>query len=209
MNRIPGFFRRVFAAGLLVSAHTHACAQDFMQGKQRTDREIALEVTVEASPACVYRLWTTPAGIRSFFAPKAEIGDEPGEPYTIYFAPDKDPLARSHGTAGARILAMNPGRSLAFEWITFATDADLGVNGPPVAPRELRDVRPLPTWVELTFEPVGDGNTTRVLLRHYGFGDGPLWEESHRWFTRAWAGVLNHLQSELARTQRMPRWARV
>src|SRR5256885_137070 len=74
-----------------------------------------------------------------------------------------------------------------------------GRNAPPPAPRSLRDVTPLPTWVELEFVPLaGNQLRTRVQLTHYGFKDGELWEESYRWFARAWAGVLGQMEKQCA-----------
>jgi uncharacterized protein YndB with AHSA1/START domain len=175
-----------------------APGSDLMTGKLRTERTIELEVLVDAPPAQVYELWTTEDGIRRFFAPKARIGAHPGEEYTVYFAPDMDPEGLSHGTRGAHLLAMEPGRSLSFEWITFAGDELLGDNGPPMAERSLRDAQPLPTWVELRFEPLDGGKRTRVIFHHYGFRSGPLWEESYAWFGRAWKGVLDNLKASVS-----------
>jgi uncharacterized protein YndB with AHSA1/START domain len=117
-----------------------------------------------------------------------------GGRYEIIFAPSKDPEGNSHGTKGARILKLVPDKELAFEWITFAGDELLGRNAPPYAPPAERNVRPLPTWVEISFETV-DGHPDRTHLRfaHYGFRDGEKWEQSYRWFGRAWKGVLDQM----------------
>jgi uncharacterized protein YndB with AHSA1/START domain len=162
-----------------------------MAGKTKTDRTIRYEVIVEASPDDVYRLWTTREGVQKFFAPDALIEAQPGGRYEIRFSPEKDPEGLSHGTKGARVLQAVPGKTLAFEWITFAADADLGDKAPPIAPPELRNARPLPTWVELSFAPTGRG--TRVTFAHYGFRRGGLWEGSYDFFKRAWKLVLDQL----------------
>jgi hypothetical protein len=39
----------------------------------------------------------------------------------------------------------------------------------------------------------GQPNRTNVLFAHYGFRDGEKWEQSYRWFAKAWKGVLDHL----------------
>jgi uncharacterized protein YndB with AHSA1/START domain len=166
-------------------------AAALMAGKTKTDRTIRYEATVQASPQEVYRLWTTPEGVRRFFAPDAVIDAQPGGRYEIHFSPEKDPEGLSHGTKGARVLRAVPGKALAFEWITFAADADLGDKAPPVAPPELRNARPLPTWVELSFAPEGRG--TRVTFAHYGFRKGGLWDGSYAFFKRAWKLVLDQL----------------
>ncbi len=171
-------------------------AGGLMKGKKRTDRTIRLEGVINATPAEVYRVWTTEEGVKSFFAPKAHIGTKPGDEYTIMFFPQEDPEGLVHGTKGARILEFEPGRRLAFEWVTFAGDEEKGDHAPPYAEPRLRNAFPLPTWVELTFTPVtGETNRTLVRFTHSGFGNGPLWEKSFHWFETAWAGVLRSLKT--------------
>jgi uncharacterized protein YndB with AHSA1/START domain len=169
-------------------------ATNLMTGKQKTDRTIFLEATVAASPAEAFRLWTSTEGIAKFFAPDARIDAVTGGRYEILFAPAKDPEGNSHGTKGARILKLVPDKELAFEWITFAGDELLGRNAPPYAPPAERNVRPLPTWVELSFDAVeGQPDQTHLRFAHYGFRDGEKWEQSYRWFGRAWKGVLDQM----------------
>jgi uncharacterized protein YndB with AHSA1/START domain len=167
---------------------------NLMAGKQKTDRTIVLEATIPASPADVFRLWTSKEGVAKFFAPDARIDVVTGGRYEILFAPAKDPEGNSHGTKGARILKLVPDKELVFEWITFAGDELLGRNAPPYAPPEERNVRPLPTWVELSFDAVdGKPDQTHLRFAHYGFRDGEKWEQSYRWFGRAWKGVLDQM----------------
>jgi uncharacterized protein YndB with AHSA1/START domain len=167
---------------------------NLMAGKQKTDRTILLEATVAAPPAEVFQLWTSAEGIKKFFAPDARVDAEVGGRYQVMFAPAKDPEGDSHGTKGARILKLVPDKELAFEWITFAGDELLGRNAPPYAPPAERNVRPLPTWVEIAFDAVeGEPNQTHVRFAHYGFRDGEKWEQSYRWFGHAWKGVLDEL----------------
>jgi uncharacterized protein YndB with AHSA1/START domain len=166
-----------------------------MDGKTATDRTVFAETVVNAPAAEVYALWTSPAGVTKFFAPKAEIDSRVGGDYNIIFEPDMDPDGSSYGTKGARILRLDAPRSLSFEWITFTADAQMpGLPGPPAVPAAERNAVPLPTWVEITFEPIGnDSSRTRVRLAHYGFRHGGKWDESFAFFERAWAGVLKSL----------------
>src|SRR4051812_42846053 len=129
-------------------------------------------------------MWTTPKGMTGFFAPAAHVVAKPGGPYTVVFFPAEDPEGRVHGTRGAHILAAQPDRFLAFEWVVFAGDRTKGGHAPPYAPPTLRLPKHLPTWVELQFTPAAGG--THVEFRHYGFGKGPLWDNSRTWFTTAW-----------------------
>jgi len=189
---------------LVLSATNVAHAADLMQGKQRTARTIRLEAIVNASPSEVYRRWTTEEGVKNFLAPAAHIDARSGGEYTIVFVPDKDPQGLSHGTSGARVLRAEPGKRLWFEWITFASDASLGANGPPIVPVAMRNTPPLPTWVEIELEPANaQGTTTLVKFAHYGFPQKGFpqrsvphkkWDEALRWFTIQWRGVLDRLQ---------------
>lgn len=182
----------IFAAVLLIPAAVDAAS--LMSGKVETDRTVACEVTVQASPHEVYRMWTTEDGVKSFFAPDAHIDARPGGRYEILFAPDRDPRGLSHGTTGARVLHLVPERCVMFEWITFAGDSTLGLNAPPVAPAALRNQRPLPTWVEIRLGSL-PGGRTRVTLRHHGFRHGELWDRSYAFFDHAWRGVLQGLEA--------------
>jgi uncharacterized protein YndB with AHSA1/START domain len=178
------------------SPETKAEAASLMAGKQKTGRTIFLEATVPALPAEVFRLWTSKEGVGKFFAPGARIDLKPGGRYEILFAPASDPEGNSHGTKGARILRLVRDRELAFEWITFAGDESLGRNAPPFAPPAERNIRPLPTWVELAFDPVpGQPDQTHLRFAHYGFREGEKWEQSYDWFGRAWKSVLDELVS--------------
>ena len=188
------------AASLIAATEKTASSEaspdelNLMQGKLQTARTILLEKTIQASPAEVFRLWTSEEGIKKFFAPAARVDARAGGRYEILFAPAKDPEGNSHGTKGARLLRLVPGKELAFEWITFAGDELLGYNAPPYAPAAERNVRPLPTWVELRFDPVeGEPEQTQLRFAHYGFRDGEKWEKSVHWFERAWKGVLDEL----------------
>ena len=173
-----------------------------MNGKISTDRTILLEATVDAAPAEVFRLWTTPDGVKKFFAPAAKINAKAGGRYQIIFSPSKDPEGNSHGTKGARILKFAPGKQLAFEWITFAGDDLLGDHAPPFAPAAERNMKPLPTWVEMNFAAVaGEPNRTHIRFAHYGFREGERWEKSYRWFGHAWKGVLDELTDYCAKQQ--------
>lgn len=190
MSNVPML---IVATGLSLAA-TPQGTEDLMAGKVDTGRTITLEATVDAPPDRVFRLWTTEEGIRSFFAPTARIDPRPGGRYTIVFAPEHDPEGVSFGTEGARILRYEPGRALWFEWASFQSFAPPpGAGGPPVWPEE-RDRRPIPTWVEITFEPVaGAPGRTHLRFVERGFGAGEKWEVAHAYFWGAWAGVLGRL----------------
>jgi uncharacterized protein YndB with AHSA1/START domain len=161
---------------------------------------IVIERVVAGTPNEIFDLWTTSAGVSTFFAPAAVIEPRVGGAYTIIFEPELDPEGLSHGTKGARILAFERGRKLTFEWITFTSRELEGVSGPPVVPPQERNVSPLPTHVELTFDAVG-ADKTRVTLTHRGFPRGPKWDEAHAFFSVVWRGVMEGLAQSRERVK--------
>jgi hypothetical protein len=171
-----------------------------LPGKQETARTVVLAADVACTPGQSYAMWTTEAGVRSFYAPAAHVDAHVGGRYTVMFFPAEDPEGLAHGTAGAHLLAAEPGRFVAFEWVTFAGADNKGENAPPYAPPAMRLPDPLPTWVEIALTPAGAG--THVEFRHYGFGEGELWARSHAWFSRAWAGVLDQMRAVCGRVAR-------
>jgi len=195
---------RFTSAALLMSGAV-AAGEDLMAGKVETGRSIRLEATVDAPASAVFTLWTTEAGIQSFFAPRAVIEPRVGGRYEIAFVPQVDPDGESAGTKGARILRFESNRRLSFEWFTFVSrdlsaGAPPGQTSPPLVPEAVRNARPIPTWVEISLEPVaGQPGRTRVRLTHRGFRSGAPWDESFEYFWRAWATVLGQLGARCSR----------
>lgn len=188
--------RTVVAGAMILLGAAGARAEDtpavLMAGKVDTGRRIVLEATVDASPGEVFRLWTTEEGLRSFFAPKAVVEPRLGGRFEMIFDLAHDPEGNDSGTKGARILRFEPGRALSFEWMAF-TRTGTDPRGPSGWPEE-RDRRPIPTWVEVTLEPVGgQPDKTHVRLVEYGFGAGGKWDQSRQYFWRNWALVLGRL----------------
>jgi uncharacterized protein YndB with AHSA1/START domain len=187
----------LLAGGAAMAAPVRAADEGRLwDGKTRTDRTVVVEVTVDALPARVFEAWTSAEGLKSFFAPKAVIEPRVGGAYTVVFNPDGDPEGLSEGTRGARILRFEPGRALAFAWITFVARDGLGPDLPPYVPAAERNAQPLPTWVEISFEPLPEGRT-HLTLSHYGFRRGGAWEAAYPYFTSAWARVLARLVATL------------
>jgi uncharacterized protein YndB with AHSA1/START domain len=154
------------------------------------DREVVTEKVVRGTPRELFALWTTAQGVQSFFAPGAVIEPRVGGEYTMIFAPQQDPEGLSHGTKGARIRVFEPGKRLVFEWIPFTARAIEGAPGPPLAPPEIRNDSM--TTVEVTFTARGKDRTL-VRLRHRGFREGALWDDSLAYFRRVWPLVLESL----------------
>jgi uncharacterized protein YndB with AHSA1/START domain len=136
------------------------------------ERQIRVSVTVAATPEQVWPLWTTDEGVRSFFAPGSHIDLVVDGAYEIFFDPSAPPGKR--GADGMRLLAVEPNRRLAFTWN---------------APEMLAYARAQRTVVIVDFTPVGS-DSTRVTLRHIGWGAGPEWDRAIRYFEPAWNGFV-------------------
>jgi len=155
------------AAVLLAVAATAASA---------AERAIDKEVVVAAPIESVWQSWTTTAGIRTFFAPEAEIEPRVGGAFHIHINPFAAPGMK--GADDMRFMALQPPTMLSFDW-----------NAPPSLP----EVRAQRTFVVVRLAAV-DANSTRVTLHHTGWGSGGQWDESFAYFDRAWGFVLGNLK---------------
>ncbi len=136
------------------------------------DRSVFGEITVPASLDEVWRAWTTEAGAVSFFAPRARIDLRPGGAYEMLFDLDEQP--GKQGGEGMHFLAIQPMQMLSFTW-----------NAPP----ELPGVRGEMTHVVVRFYPLS-AKSTRVTLKHDGWGSGGEWDQAFEYFERAWLKVV-------------------
>ncbi len=163
--------RQVLAASAITILFAAAIAAAPADRVLRTTLELAAPVDQ------VWALWTTEAGVTSFFAPGARIEPRVEGAYEIYFNPAAPPGQR--GADGMQILVFQPSRRLAFTW-----------NAPPTLP-EMRGQR---TVVYIDLEPAGQGRT-RMTFTHAGWGEGPDWDAAYEYFDKAWNGfVLPMLQ---------------
>lgn len=143
---------------------------------QAAERSIDKQIEVAASLDEVWDAWTTRDGIRSFFAPDANVDPRVGGAFQIYM----DPLAEP-GLKGAdemRFMALQPKKMISFDW-----------NAPP----HLAQVRKQRTFVVVRFEPIS-AKLTKVTLHHTGWGDGGEWDKAFDYFDRAWPYVLGNLK---------------
>ena len=136
------------------------------------DRTIRLEIIIKAPTEKVWWAWTTRAGIRSFFAPDCNIDLRVLGKYEILFAPSAP--AGLRGAEGNLVLAIQEGRMLSFTW-----------DAPPNFP-EIRKQR---TSVVITLVRL-DQNTTRLVFRHTGWGQGGLDQSSRLLCNRLGRGCV-------------------
>lgn len=172
------FFLSVFKAGFAADAPK---TKPVMEGKKKTDRSVVLNYVVDAPPEKVFKLWSTVEGTRKFFGADAVIELKPGGAYEIYFFPRTNPKSDINSTKGAILMWMEKGKKLAFEWTM-----------PPFA-GEL-NVKPLPTWVEVSFRPLKNNrDKTSIRVAHHGFKRGGKWDKCYEFFVRSWARILYSL----------------
>jgi len=135
-------------------------------------RAIEHEIEVDAPVAEVWTAWTTNEGVKTFFAPASNVDLKVDGPYEIFFDPEAAPGKR--GADGARILAFQAGKMLSFTWN---------------APLHMPEIRMQWTHVVVRFFAAGP-TTTRVLIRHDGWGEGDNWDQAFEYFSRAWKDVV-------------------
>jgi len=137
----------------------------------KKEKTIYFEMLFNVSPEEIWRAWTTPEGIKSFFAPACNIDIRPDGDYEILFNPDAPDGKK--GAEGVKVMAVQPNNFFSFTW-----------NSPPHLP----SVRNQKTHVVLLFHPEGAG--TRMRLHHDGWGAGGEWDDAYDYFVRAWGDIV-------------------
>ncbi len=144
------------------------------------DRAIVKTVTVKATVDETWKAWTTTEGIKTFFAPDANVEARPGGPFEIFFNPYAKPGLK--GADDMVVLAVQEKKMISFTW-----------NSPPYIP----EVRGQRTAVVVRIRPAGEG-LTEVRLVHSGWGEGGQWDQAYAYFDKAWGSVLDKLGKRFA-----------
>jgi uncharacterized protein YndB with AHSA1/START domain len=172
---------KVHACIAKIAAVAFAALGASMASAQPLTPDIVVTKTINAPVADVWKAWTTPEGIESFFAPKAaKVEPWPGGAFELWFAPDAPEGSR--GSEGNRVHSVKPMEQFVFEW-----------GAPPTIPA----IRPLRTLVYLDFKPLPDSRT-EVTLRNFGYGDGEDWAKTKAYFQKAWSSVMAGLERRFA-----------
>src|SRR2546427_9755515 len=116
-----------------------------------SSKVIRKETITTATVEDAWKAWTTVEGVTSFFVPKANIEPVVGGRYEL-FSSLKAPKG-FQGTEGCKVLAIEPQKHLAFEFI---------------APPQFPNVRRLRTRVDVMIDQVVKGGVVKVDLAHSG-----------------------------------------
>jgi uncharacterized protein YndB with AHSA1/START domain len=148
---------------------------------QSLSPDIVVTRLIDAPVAEVWKAWTTPEGIESFFAPKAsKVEPWAGGAFELWFGLTLPEGSR--GSEGCRVHSVKPMEQLVFEW-----------NAPPTIPA----IRVLRTLVYLDFRPQGE-RRTELTLRNFGYGAGEDWAKAKTYFEQAWPAVMASLEKRFA-----------
>ncbi len=150
------------------------------------ERTVVKEVVVDAPRAEVWKAWTTPEGITTFFGNAANIELRHRGPYEILFNLDEPEGER--GADGCEVLSWLDEEMLCFTWN---------------APMKFADVRMQRSFVVVQFSDAEDGRTA-VKLTHGGFGEGEQWDEVYDYFNTAWGYVTENLVKRFDGTEVRP-----
>jgi uncharacterized protein YndB with AHSA1/START domain len=135
-------------------------------------RRIEREAVVRAPRAEVWKAWSSEEGIKTFFAPDANVELMPGGAYEMLFDMSEKPGLRGGETN--KIIAFEPERMLLFSW-----------NAPP----KFGALRNEHTYVLLRFDDA-PGRGTRVRLTHFGWREADEWNAIYDYFDNAWTRVM-------------------
>jgi uncharacterized protein YndB with AHSA1/START domain len=136
------------------------------------DLDLKFEVEVDAPISLVWETWTTPKGVKSFFAPDCRMDLKPGGQYEMLF--NLDDKEGYRGGEGCVLLALEEPKMLSFTW-----------NAPP----EFPEIRQQKTHVTVYLESLTE-QRTRVTLIHDGWGCSEDWQLVQKYFERAWGFVV-------------------
>ena len=87
------------------------------------ERYVDKEVRVKAPVDAVWQAWTTTEGIKTFFAPDANVEARVDGPFEIYINPLAPPGQK--GADGMRFLAVQDRKMITFTWFTYNSSASM------------------------------------------------------------------------------------
>jgi uncharacterized protein YndB with AHSA1/START domain len=141
------------------------------------DKIIYKSVRLDCSAQKAFEMFTFNQHLEKWLTQVADVEPKVGGKYELFWNPEDK---RNDSTIGCKILAIEPGKFLAFEW-----------KGPKQHKHFMNTAKPL-THVIVFFIPISKG--VEVHLLHTGWRDSAEWEEARQWFNRAWTNAFAELQ---------------
>jgi uncharacterized protein YndB with AHSA1/START domain len=142
---------------------------------------IIIETEVGAPLDRLWEAWTNPHELTLWLSELANVHPVVGGPYELFWERDHP---EQNSTLGCRLLKVEPSKQLEFSW-----------RG-PVPYADLMNIEPFPTSVRVTFASVGQ-DRSNVRLEHFGWGEGPRWNEARLWQEKAWQIAFARLKQHL------------
>ncbi|MFQ5884681.1 MAG: SRPBCC domain-containing protein [Thermoplasmata archaeon] len=141
------------------------------------DKVIYQSVLLKCNPQKAFEMFTLNEHLEKWLTQVADVEPKIGGKYELFWNPeDKE----NDSTIGCKILVIQPGKFLSFEW-----------KGPKQFKHFMNEARPL-TNVAVSFFPCAEGTEVHVL--HTGWRETPEWEEARQWFVQSWEMVLSELE---------------
>ncbi len=130
-----------------------------------------------------FEMFTKNDHLQKWLTISADVEPTVGGKYELFWNPENK---ESDSTIGCKIMALEPGKFLAFEW-----------KGPKQYEGFMNTADPL-THVVVFFIPCGatmnSSDWTEVHLIHSGWRSSAEWEEARIWFEKDWDVAFKNLK---------------
>lgn len=141
------------------------------------DKIIYKSIRLKCNAKKAFEMFTVNRHLERWLTQSADVEPKNGGKYELFWNPeDKE----NDSTIGCKILAIEIGKFLVFEW-----------KGPKQYKQFMNNAEPL-THVIVFFIP--SAKDTEVHLLHTGWRSSAEWEEARQWFDKAWTKALKELQ---------------
>jgi uncharacterized protein YndB with AHSA1/START domain len=145
---------------------------------------LKIERSFDAPIERVWRAFTDPGNLTSWFAKEANARAEHGGPHELFWEPEN---SERNSTIRCRLTYVEPRKWLAFTWRGPSLyDDPMNYGDPPLRP----------THATVRFEGRGAERTV-VHIEHVGWCSGQRWSAARAWHERAWNNDLDNLAAML------------
>ncbi len=130
-----------------------------------------------------FKMFTVNEHLQQWLTEVADVEPRIGGKFELFWNPQD---RENDSTIGCKIIAIEPGKFLAFEW-----------KGPRQYKDFMNNADPL-THVVVFFIPCNEGGRekarTEVHLVHSGWRSSAEWEQARLWFRKAWDDAFENLR---------------